>query len=101
MTKLKGKKLLIIGGAFQHCKLVEAAKKLGVITYVTDYLPVEKAPAKQIADFYYMHNITDIDEIVEMCKKEKIDGVISTSLDACQKPYQQVCEKLGFPLCKK
>ena len=97
MTNLKGKKLLVLGGAFQHCKLVEAAKELGVITYVTDYLPLEKAPAKQIADKYYMHNITDIDEIVDMCKAEGIDGVISTSLDACQKPYFQVCEKLGVP----
>ncbi len=94
---LKGKKLLIIGGAFQHCKLVEAAKELGVITYVTDYLPYEKAPAKQLADKFYMYNITDIDEIVTMCKQEKIDGVISTSLDPCQKPYQQICEKLGVP----
>lgn len=30
MIDLKGKKLLVIGGAFQHCKLVEAAKELGV-----------------------------------------------------------------------
>ncbi len=97
MVDLKGKKLLVIGGAFQHAKLVEAAKEIGVITYVTDYLPVEDAPAKQIADKYFMHNISEIDEIVEMCKKEKIDGVISTSLDACQRPYQQVCEKLGLP----
>ena len=97
MERFKGKKLLIIGGAFQHCKVVEAAKKLGVITYVTDYLPVEKAQAKQIADKYYMHNITDIDGIVELCKSEKIDGVISTSLDACQKPYQEVCERLNLP----
>ncbi len=97
MDKLKGKKLLIIGGAFQHCKLVEAAKALGVITYVTDYLPFEQAPAKQMADKYYMHNITDIDEIVQMCIEEQIDGVISTSLDACQKPYQRICEKLGLP----
>lgn len=97
METLKGKKLLVIGGAFQHCKLVEAAKNLGVITYVTDYLPREKAPAKQIADKYFMHNITDISEIVEMCKEEGIDGVISTSLDACQKPYQQICESLGVP----
>lgn len=97
MSDLKGKKLLIIGGAFQHCKVVEAAKELGVITYVTDYLPLESAPAKQMADKYYMHNITDIDEIVDMCKKEHIDGVIATSLDACQKPYQKVCEKLGVP----
>ncbi len=97
MIDLKGKKLLVIGGVFQHCKLVEAAKELGVITYVTDYLPVEEAPAKQIADKYYMHNITDIDGIVQMCKDEGIDGVISTSLDACQRPYYQVCEKLGLP----
>lgn len=94
---LKGKKLLIVGGAFQHCKLVEAAKALGIITYVTDYLPLDKAPAKQIADKYFMYNISEIDEIVNACKREGIDGVISTSLDACQKPYQQICEKLGVP----
>ncbi len=97
MNNLAGKKLLIIGGAFQHRKVVEAAKLLGITVYVTDYLPVEKAPAKQIADKYYMHNITDIDEIVKMCREEKIDGVLSTHLDACQLPYQQVCECLGFP----
>lgn len=60
-------------------------------------MPIEAAPAKQIADKYYMLNITDIDDIVEMCRKEKIDGVISTSLDACQKPYYQICEKLNLP----
>ncbi len=94
---LKDKKLLILGGVFQHCKLVEAAKHMGVITYVTDYLPPENSPAKQIADHYFMHNITDIDAIMEECKKENIDGVISTSLDACQRPYQQLCEKLVLP----
>lgn len=97
MQNLQGKKLMILGGAFQHCKLVEAAKELGVTTYVTDYLPLEQAPAKQMADGYFMHNITDIDDIVETCKREGIDGVISTSLDACQLPYQQVCEALNFP----
>ena len=97
MIDLKGKKLLIIGGAAQHCKVVEAAHELGIITYVTDYLPLEKAPAKQISDHYFMYNVTDIDEIVAACKAENINGVISTNLDICQKPYQQVCEKLGFP----
>ena len=97
MNNLTGKKMLIIGGAFQHCKLVEAAKELGVITYVTDYLPLNQAPAKQIADHYWMYNITQIDEMVAMCRQEGINGVIATSLDACQKPYQNVCEKLGVP----
>lgn len=97
MNNLSGKKLLVIGGAFQHCKLVEAAKEMGVTVYVTDYLAPEEAPAKQIADKWFMYNITEIDEIVDMCRREGVDGVISTSLDACQKPYQQVCEKLGVP----
>ncbi len=97
MKELTGKKLLIVGGAFQHCKIVEAAKRMGVITYVTDFLPPEKAPAKQIADHYWMHNITDYDEIAADCQKEGIDGAIALCLDACQRPYQQICERMGFP----
>ncbi|MBP3634369.1 MAG: hypothetical protein J6J43_07330 [Oscillospiraceae bacterium] len=97
MKDLTGKKLLILGGAFQHCKLVEAAHELGVITWVTDYLPSEQAPAKQMADHYSMLNITQIDEMAELCRKEGIDGVIATSLDACQKPYEMLCRKLGVP----
>ena len=60
---LKGKKLLVLGGVYQHCKLVEAAHELGVYVIVDDYLPPEQAPAKQIAEKYYMHNITDYDDI--------------------------------------
>ncbi len=97
MNNLKNKKLLILGGVYQHCKLVEAAHELGVTVIVDDYLPLDQAPAKQMADKYYMHNIFDIDEIVQMCLEEKVDGVIATSLDACQKPYQQICQRLGLP----
>lgn len=97
MYNFFGKKLLIIGGAFQHCKLVENAKRMGVVTYVVDYLPIEKAPAKQIADFHFECDIFNIDAIVDYCIKNKIDGVLASHLDACQHPYQQVCERLGFP----
>lgn len=97
MKDLKGKKLFILGGVYQHCKLVEAAHELGVTVIVDDYLPPEQAPAKQMADKHYMHNIFDIDEIVGTCREEKVDGVIATSLDACQIPYQKICEKLGLP----
>ena len=88
---------MVLGGVYQHCKLVEAAHELGVYVIVDDYLPIEQAPAKQIADKVYMHNIFDIDEIVATCRAEKVDGVIATSLDACQRPYQQICERLGLP----
>ena len=97
MNKFEGKKLLIIGGAYQHKRLVELAKEMGIITYVIDYLPVEKSPAKQIADFHFQYDITDYGNILKLCKDEKIDGIISTNLDACQKPYQHICEELHLP----
>ena len=92
---LKGKKLLILAGAAIHCKVVEAAKEMGVYTIVTDYL--ENSPAKLIADESWMLNITDVDAIVNRCRQENVDGVINFCIDPAQRPYQQICEKLGVP----
>lgn len=39
----------------------------------------------------------DVDQIVEKCKIEKVDAVISGWLDPCQKPYNEICEKLKLP----
>lgn len=95
MCKYIGKKILILGGAFQHCKVVEAARHMGIITYVADYL--EESPAKHIADKNYRIDVKDVEKLSELCRKEKIDGVINTSLDPCQIPYQRLCEKMGYP----
>lgn len=95
MEKIKGKKLLILAGAAVHCKVVEAAKKAGVYTIVTDYL--ESSPAKEIADEKWGINITDVDAIIEKCRQEKVDGVLNFCIDPAQRPYQQICEKLNFP----
>lgn len=93
----KNKKLLILGGAFQHCKLVDEAKKLGLYTIVTDNLPPEDSPAKRAADEDWLINIYDIDAIVEKCKEERVDAVVSGWLDPCQRPYAQICARLGLP----
>ncbi|MBQ4630522.1 MAG: ATP-grasp domain-containing protein [Clostridia bacterium] len=89
------KKILILGGANLHCKLVKAAKEMGLYTIVTDYL--ENSPAKQIADKSYMLDIKDVDGIVQMCKEENVEAVISTYLDPCQRYYYQICEALKLP----
>ncbi len=93
---LAGKKLLILGGAFQHRKVVETAKKMGIITYVTDYLDIKDSPAKQIADNPYMYDINDINKLYDLCKKENIDGIVAPYLDITQKPYQVLCERLNY-----
>jgi len=93
METLQGKKLLILAGAAVHCKVVEAAKAMGVYTIVTDYL--ENSPAKAIADESWMLNIMDVDAIVEKCRQEHVDGVLNFCIDPAQRPYWEICEKLG------
>ena len=89
------KKILILGGASVHCKLIEAAKRMGCYTIVTDYLA--DSPGKKIADESWMLNIMDVDAIVEKCRKDRVDAVISAWLDPCQRPYCEICEKLEQP----
>ncbi len=91
------KRILILGGADIHCKLIRAAKEMGVFTIVTDYLSREESPGKRIADKSYDINIFDLDALEDLCRRERVDGVLSTSLDPCQRPYQTLCERLGLP----
>lgn len=89
------KKILILGGANQHLKFVEAAKELGFYTIVTDYLV--DSPCKRVCNESIMLNIMDVDGIVEYCRLNGVDGVVSGFLDPCQIPYSQICQKLGLP----
>ena len=65
----KGKKLLILGGAGPHIKVVESAREMGIQTIVADYIP--DSPAKAIADVALMNNIYDIDELVQYGREKK------------------------------
>lgn len=97
MIDLRGKKLLILAGASLHCKVVKAARDMGVHTIVTDYLP--DSPAKLMADESWMLSITDVDAIVEKCKAEGVDGVLNFCIDPAQIPYQKITSRLGLPCC--
>lgn len=94
-SKFEGKKILILGGAYLHNKVVEAAREMGIYTIVTDNDP--EAPAKKIADKSYDINVRDVDEIVAMCREENVDAVLNVCLDFCQIYYYEICEKLGLP----
>lgn len=91
---LDRKKILILGGAYLHNKVVEAAQNMGLYTIVIDNVP--DSPAKKIADKSYDINVSDVDAIVEMGKREGIDAVISVCLDFCQIYYQRICDRLGL-----
>ncbi|HSM24738.1 MAG TPA: hypothetical protein VK856_07750, partial [Anaerolineaceae bacterium] len=90
-----GKKLLILGGIRLASEIVKQAHKQGIYVIVTDYL--ENSPAKKIADKSFMVSTTDVDAVVELIQKEKIDGVITGFIDSMLPYYQAICEKAELP----
>ena len=94
---IKGKKLLILGSNAISCEIVKAAKELGLYTVVTDWNSIEKAPAKQIADEYWMDSLMDYDALVPKIKESGIDGIITGFTDSWLLPYQHLCELTGLP----
>lgn len=95
MNDLKGKRLLFLGGIRILCEAVKYAKEMGIYTIVTDYLP--DSPAKKIADKAYMISTTDTDALVEMCKKERVDGVFIAFIDSMLPYAKKLCDRLNLP----
>jgi biotin carboxylase len=95
MREYGGKKILIMGANSETIPLVEKAKEMGICTIVTDNNP--NAPAKKHADIPYNIDGMDVDGLVEMCKKENVDGILVGVADRLVAPYQKVCEQLNLP----
>ena len=93
--EVKGKKLLILGATGYFCEAVKAAKKLGIYTIVTDFFP--NSPAKAIADKAYDISTVEIDQLEELARKEKVDGIFVAWSDVNHYVALELCERLGMP----
>ena len=49
---------------------------MGIYVMVTDWYPIEKSPAKQIADEAFLVSTADVDAVVQLIKDKNIDGVL-------------------------
>lgn len=88
-------KIMILGGANLHCKLVEAAHQMGKETLVVDN--IKNSPAKLISDYSYDIDVKEIDKLIALCKEQNVKAVISAYLDFCQPFYQRICDILNVP----
>ena len=88
------KKILIVGGGVNQMPLVQASKREGYYTIVVDYAG-EKCPAYIIADRFYNVSTQDENAILEVAKKEEVDGIISNS-DPSMLIVNSIAEKLGL-----
>lgn len=95
LEDLKGKRLLVLGAMNSLIEVVKRAQKYGIEVFVTDYL--ENSPAKKYADKAFMVSTLDIDAVVELCQKEKIDGIITGFVDLLLPAYAEICKRLNFP----
>ncbi len=86
---------MILGGAVQCLKVVEAAKEMGVYSIVTD-IQTDGA-AKLAADEALPFSVTDAEAIEKWCREKPVDGVINFCVDYAQIAHQKVCQALGFP----
>ena len=89
------KKLLLLGGSSQQVVAIETAKGLGLETVLCDYLPDN--PGQYHADRFYLVSTTDQEAVLEVARKERIDGVIAYASDPAAPTAAYVAEQLGLP----
>lgn len=94
MTKLR-KKILLLGGSAQQVVAIETAKALGYDTVLCDYLPDN--PGQFYADTFYQVSTTDKAAILEVARKENIDGIAAYASDPAAPTAAYVAEEMHLP----
>lgn len=94
--KLRGKRLLLLGGGSMMKEVVIRAKLLGVYTLVMG-LDLDSDEAKALCDKPIYGNARDVDEVVKVCKEEKIDGITTGYVDILLQTCHDACSRLGLP----
>jgi len=88
------KKLAIIGASYLQRPLVAKAKEMGLETHVFAW---EKGNVvSDIATKFYPISITEKDEILKICKKLKIDGIVSIASDLAITTVNYIAVKLNL-----
>ena len=88
------KKLLILGAGEMQIPVIQKAKAMGLYTIVADM--AGDAPGMKYADKAVVISTMDKEGILECCKQEGVDGLLTTS-DAPVNVVAYVGETLGLP----
>jgi len=86
---------MLLGGSSQQVIAIKTAKRLGLSTVLCDYLP--NNPGQYCADKFYQISTTDMNSVLDVAKKEKINYIIAYASDPAAPTAAYVAEKLGLP----
>lgn len=94
IAKMHGKKLAVIGAGKAAIPILNKAKMLGVDTYC---FGLKKGSiAKSLATYFFPISIFDIEAILDVCKLQKINGVLATS-DITTPITAELADSLALP----
>lgn len=86
------KKILILGAGIYQVPLIKKAREMGIYTIVTS-IP-GNYPGFKLADKVYYENTTDKEAVLEIAKKENIDGILTTGTDVAVSSIGYVCDTM-------
>jgi|GEM_PF-20093 len=89
------KKIAVIGANSPLLHHYKQAKELGY--EVHSFAWENGAVCKEIADYFYPISFTEKEKILDVCKKLKIDGVLSFTLESALPTVNYIAEKLTLP----
>lgn len=89
------KKILLLGGSAHQIPAIDYAKEQGYYTVLCDFLPDN--PGQYFSDIFYCVSTTDKNAVLEVAKKEKIDGIVSYASDPAAPIAAYVAEKMDLP----
>ena len=92
MSKIS--KLAIIGASYLQLPLVQKARELGIQTICFAW--AEGAVCKNVADKFYPISIVEKEQILEVCRKEGIDGITTIATDVAVPTISYVANELGL-----
>lgn len=88
------KKLAVIGASYLQLPLVRQAKQMGV--RVICFAWPEGAVCADVCDSFYPISIVEREKILEICQKERVDGITSIASDVAVPTMAYVAQKMGL-----
>lgn len=88
------KKIAIIGASYLQEPLVLKAKEMGIYTLCFAWR--DGAVCADVADEFYDISIVEKEQILEICKKEGIDGVCTIASDVAAPTVAYIAEQMGL-----
>ena len=88
-------RIFILGSSEEFIQLVKVSKARGICTIVCDGNP--DGPAKKEADIVYDVDVRSTEKIAEICRKERVDGILTAFSDLLLECMVKIAAKAGLP----